>query len=89
MDLQPLFGRIFVESVKEEPNQNGFIIPFTGRRDRGRIINAGDSKTFKVGDLIIYDMRAVRLLKINHKEYMSLEEKDILCKCIEGEDSNV
>ena len=86
MELQPLFGRIFVESIKEEPKQNGFIIPFTGRRDRGRIVNPGESKIFKVGDIVIYDMKAVRLLKVDGKELISLEEKDILVKFIEGEE---
>lgn len=77
MKIEPLFGRVIIESVQEEPQQGLLAIPFARLRDRGRVINAGESKTLKNGDYVVYNLRGIRIIKINHKEYMSVDEKDI------------
>jgi co-chaperonin GroES (HSP10) len=78
MRLEPLFNRIFVEPVTEQ-EVSTLILPmnFTGRRDRGKVVNAGNSKIFKVGDLVMFNIRAIRLIKFDGRELISLDESDI------------
>jgi co-chaperonin GroES (HSP10) len=83
MFIDPLFNRIFVEPVMESAGYEHLIIPIEMKRDRGRVVNAGTNTTFKVGDLVYYDLRAMRLIKFEGKEVYSLDEDDVQLICTE------
>ena len=88
--LKPLSNRVVVEPVKEE-TKGGIILPETAGKDKpekGKIIACGPGKLMengtraamevKVGDVVMFKKYSPDEVKIDGKEYLVLEESDIM-----------
>ena len=87
MTLEPIFGRIFVEPLKTRIEQSILFVKFEGYRDRGRVYNSGSSQLVKTGDLVKYNIRRARDIKLKDLCLVSVDEEDI--ECIITEETNV
>jgi len=88
MSLQALGNRIIVEAVKKE--DDGIIVPESSRTNDqekakvlsvgpGRVVNGGlDVPGVAVGDIIYYSPFGATKLKYEDKEYLILNNEDIL-----------
>lgn len=88
--LKPLSNRVVVEPLKEEA-KGGIILPATADREKpekGKIIAVGPGKIMdngtrapmgvKVGDTIVFKKYSPDEIKVEGKEYLILEESDIM-----------
>ena len=74
--ITPIFGRVFVKAIK----QNRSSIIFTRDEvvdNRGVVIENGESKDVRIGDIVIYNKRFARYINLNEDEIISVDEKDI------------
>lgn len=82
MNFQPLGDRVLVEVVKEEKKTaSGIIIPDTAKEkpSRGKIVAISeDVKNINVGDNVIFTKYAGTELKLDNKDYLVVNIKDIL-----------
>lgn len=89
--LKPLGERIVVEPNKEEEKSDGgIILPDTAQQkpQKGKVVAVGSGKLLengkrippevKVGDTIIYSKYGGTEAKFEKKEYLILDERDIL-----------
>jgi chaperonin GroES len=81
----PLFARVVVEPhEKEETTASGIVIAETASKEkpqRGKVISAGpDVKSLKAGDEILFKKYSPTEIEIDNKEYLILDEEDILAK---------
>lgn len=88
--LKPLSNRVVVEAIKEE-TKGGIILPETAdkeKAEKGRVIATGPGKLLengnraplevKVGDKVIFKKYSPDEIKVEGKEYLVLEESDIM-----------
>jgi len=89
--ITPLRDHVLIEPVKEEVKRGGIILPETAHQERpeqGKVIAVGpgrldeDGKTIpmsvKKGDVVLFTKYGPNEIKIDDKEYLIAEEKDIL-----------
>ncbi|MBN1384642.1 MAG: co-chaperone GroES [Elusimicrobia bacterium] len=93
MKLEPLGDRVLVKpSEEKEVKKGGIIIPDTAKEKpmEGEIIAVGPGKVddsgkkipmdVKVGDKILYGKYSGTEVKFDGKEYLIMQQDDILCK---------
>ncbi|NLL89815.1 MAG: co-chaperone GroES [Dehalococcoidales bacterium] len=91
--LQPLADRVVVKPIeREEMTKGGIVLPDTAKEKpmEGEVIAAGPGKMtdegkriamdVKVGDIVVYAKYGGTEIKIDGKEYMILNESQILAK---------
>jgi len=91
MKIKPLRGRVLIEPVKDEQKKGGIILPETidkGRPEKGKVVAVGPEQLnesgnkipfeVKKGDLVLFTKYGPQELKVDEKEYLIAEEKDIL-----------
>jgi chaperonin GroES len=91
--LQPLADRVVVCPIeREEVTRGGIVLPDTAKERpmEGEVIAAGPGKMtddgkriamdVKVGDIVVYAKYGGTEIKIDGKEYMILNESQILAK---------
>jgi chaperonin GroES len=91
--LQPLADRVVVKPIeREEMTKGGIVLPDTAKERpmEGEVIAAGPGKMtddgkrtamdVKVGDIVIYAKYGGTEIKIDGKDYMILNESQILAK---------
>lgn len=91
MKIRPLHDRVLVERIsEEEKTKGGIIIPDTAKEkpSQGKVIAVGKGKKsedgkltpldVKEGDLILFSKYAGNEIKIEGKEYLIMQESEIL-----------
>ncbi len=85
MKFKPLGKRILVERLEEESKtSSGIIIPDNAKEKplMGKVISISkkiaDEKILKEGDTIVFGKYAGNEIKLDNKEYVVLEVKDVL-----------
>jgi len=90
MNFTPLFNNVLLEPLEgEEKTQSGIIIPDTAKEkpQKGKVISTGPGRqedgqliavAVKVGDIVMYKKWGGTEVKIEGKEYLIVEDKDIL-----------
>ena len=91
MKFRPLHDRVLIEVLdSEEKTAGGIIIPDTAKEkpQEGKVVAIGsgakteDGKTIpmdvKVGDLVLFTKYGPNEVKVDGKNYLIAEEKDIL-----------
>jgi len=91
--LQPLADRIVVKPIeREEMTKGGIVLPDTAKERpmEGEVIAAGPGKMtddgkriamdVRVGDIVVYAKYGGTEIKIDGKDYMILNESQILAK---------
>ncbi len=85
MKFKPLGKRILVERLEEESKtSSGIIIPDNAKEKplMGKVVaiskKIDDSKILKAGDTIVFGKYAGNEIKLDNKEYVVLEVKDVL-----------
>ena len=93
MNLQPLSNHVLLEPVEEQITKSGIVIPDTAekkKKSRAKVVAVGTGKlndkgehlpiSVKVGDMVLFKepWGEESKLKIEGKEYMLVEEDDIL-----------
>ena len=91
MKIKPLRDQVLLEPVREEKKRGGIILPETVEKERpekGKVIAVGSGKTddkgkripldVKKGDIVLFTKYGPHELKVDGKEYLIAEEKDIL-----------
>jgi len=74
----PLKDKLIVEIVKDEAK--GLEIAESGKEapNKGRVCEIGETKTFKTGDLILFEKYAGNETTIDGREITILREEDVL-----------
>jgi len=93
MKLKPLAGKVIIEILDaEEKTKGGIILPDTAREkpQEAKVIAVGAGKTtkdgkviepeVKSGDLILFSKYSGNEVKLDDKEYLIIEQDDILAK---------
>jgi chaperonin GroES len=83
MAIKPLGERILVEiKTSEEKTAGGIVIPQAAQEktQEAVVVSIGDSAEIKVkaGDIILYDKYAGTQIKINDKDHLIIDNKDVL-----------
>lgn len=91
MKIQPLADKVLVQRVEaENKTAGGIVLPDTAKEkpQRGKIVNVGPGKLLddgtrrkmqvKKGDLVLFTSYAGTEIKINGKEYLIMDESDIM-----------
>ncbi len=90
MKIKPLRDHVLIEPLKEEVKKGGIILPDTVHKERpeqGRVIAVGEGKlvdgkmvkpAVKKGDVVLFTKYGPNTIKVDEKEYLIAEEKDIL-----------
>jgi chaperonin GroES len=91
MNIRPLADKVLVERVEAEAKTaGGIVLPDTAKEkpQRGKIISVGEGKTLddgtrremqvKKGDLVLFTSYAGTDIKIDGKEYLIMDESDIM-----------
>ena len=91
MHIRPLYDRVVVRRLKEEPTSpGGIVIPDTAaeKPSRGEIVAIGPGKLLdkgeirplavKVGDRVLFGKYAGTEVKVNGAEYVVMREDDIM-----------
>ena len=91
MKIRPLADKVLVERIEaESKTAGGIVLPDTAKEkpQRGKIVNVGPGKTLddgtrkemqvKKGDLVLFTSYAGTEIKIEGKEYMIMDESDIM-----------
>ncbi len=85
MKFKPLGKRILVERLEEESKtSSGIIIPDNAKEKplMGKIVSiskkVADEKILKEGETIVFGKYAGNEIKLDNKEYVVLEVKDVL-----------
>lgn len=92
MTIKPLSDHVLIEPLKEEQKtKTGILLPETVEKDQpqqGKVVAVGpgkkgkDGKTnplnVKEGDFVLFAKYSPNEVKIDGKEYLIVEEKDIL-----------
>jgi chaperonin GroES len=92
MKIKPLTNHILIEPAKgEEKTKSGILLPETTEKERpeqGKVIACGPGKKdktgniippeVKVGDRVLFTKYGPNEIKVEDKEYLIAEEKDIL-----------
>ena len=90
MKIKPLRDHILIEPMKEEVRKGGIILPDTAHKERpeqGKVITVGPGRTedgklipvaVKKGDVVLFTKYGPNQIKVDEKEYLIAEEKDVL-----------
>ncbi|MFH1582277.1 MAG: co-chaperone GroES [bacterium] len=92
MKIKPLSDHILIEPIKaEEMTKAGILLPETvdkEKSEQGKVIAVGPGKKdksgkvtpvdVKSGDIVLFTKYGPNEIKIDNKEYLIAEEKDIL-----------
>jgi chaperonin GroES len=91
MKIRPLADKVLVERVEaESKTAGGIVLPDTAKEkpQRGKIISVGEGKLLedgtrrevqvKKGDLVLFTSYAGTDIKIDGKEYLIMDESDIM-----------
>ena len=90
MKIKPLRDHVLVEPLKEEVKKGGIILPDTVHKERpeqGKVIATGPGRyedgklvpvAVKKGDTVLFTKYGPNQIKVDEKEYLIAEEKDIL-----------
>ncbi|GAD17994.1 co-chaperonin [Helicobacter fennelliae] len=85
MKFKPLGERVLVERLEEESKtSSGIIIPDNAKEKplMGKVVavskQVADEKTLKENETIVFGKYAGSEIKLNNKEYIVLEVKDVL-----------
>lgn len=90
MRIKPLRDHILIEPMKEEIKKGGIILPDTVHKERpeqGKVVAVGEGRwedgalvkpVVKKGDVVLFTKYGPNQIKIDEKEYLIAEEKDIL-----------
>jgi len=90
MKIKPLRDHVLIEPMKEEVRKGGIILPDTVHKERpeqGKVVAVGegalvDGKLVKPsvrkGDIVLFTKYGPNQIKVDEKEYLIAEEKDIL-----------
>jgi chaperonin GroES len=91
MKIRPLGDKVLVERVEaESKTAGGIVLPDTAKEkpQRGRVVSVGEGKTLengtrkevqvKKGDLVLFTSYAGTEIKIDGKEYLIMDESDIM-----------
>jgi len=91
MKIQPLADKVLVQRLEAETKTSGgIVLPDSAKEkpQRGKIINVGKGKVLddgtvkklqvKKGDMVLFTSYAGTEIKINGKEYLIMNESDIM-----------
>jgi chaperonin GroES len=91
MKIRPLADKVLVERVEaESKTAGGIVLPDTAKEkpQRGKIVSVGEGKVLedgtrkevqvKKGDLVLFTSYAGTDIKIDGKEYLIMDESDIM-----------
>jgi chaperonin GroES len=91
MKIRPLGDKVLVERVEaESKTAGGIVLPDTAKEkpQRGKVISVGEGKMLengtrkevqvKKGDLVLFTSYAGTEIKIDGKEYLIMDESDIM-----------
>jgi chaperonin GroES len=91
MKIRPLGDKVLVERVEaQSKTAGGIVLPDTAKEkpQRGKVISVGEGKTLengtrkevqvKKGDLVLFTSYAGTEIKIDGKEYLIMDESDIM-----------
>ena len=91
MKIRPLADKVLVERVEaESTTAGGIVLPDTAKEkpQRGKIVSVGEGKRLddgtrqdvqvKKGDLVLFTSYAGTDIKIDGKEYLIMDESDIM-----------
>lgn len=92
MNIKPLSDHVVLEPLKEEQKtKTGILLPETAEQERseqGTVVAVGPGKKgkdgkvtpleVKVGDLVLFSKYGPNEVKVEGKDYLIAEEKDIL-----------
>jgi chaperonin GroES len=91
MKIRPLSDKVLVERVEAEAKTaGGIVLPDTAKEkpQRGRIVAVGEGKLLedgtrrqvqvKKGDLVLFTSYAGTEIKVEGKEYLIMDESDIM-----------
>ena len=91
MNIRPLADKVLVERVEaESKTAGGIVLPDTAKEkpQRGKIVSVGEGKLLedgtrrevqlKKGDLVLFTSYAGTEIKIDGKEYLIMDESDIM-----------
>ena len=91
MKIRPLADKVLVERVEaENKTAGGIVLPDTAKEkpQRGKVISVGEGKILddgtrkevqvKKGDLVLFTSYAGTEIKIDGKEYLIMDESDIM-----------
>jgi chaperonin GroES len=91
MKIRPLGDKVLVERVEAEAKTaGGIVLPDTAKEkpQRGKVVSVGEGKTLEngtrkavqvqKGDLVLFTSYAGTEVKIDGKEYLIMDESDIM-----------
>ena len=91
MNFKPLFNNVLIEPLEgEQKTKSGIIIPDNAREkpQKGKVVAAGEGHTtpegkliptaVKVDQIVMYKKWGGTEIKIEGKEYLIVEDKDVL-----------
>ncbi len=91
MKIRPLGDKVLVERVEAEAKTaGGIVLPDTAKEkpQRGKVVSVGEGKMLengtrrevqvKKGDLVLFTSYAGTEIKIDGKEYLIMDESDIM-----------
>ncbi len=90
MKIKPLGDRVVIQPLKEEKKKGGIILPDTvdkEKQEQGKIVAVGSGRIedgkripleVKKGDVVLFTKYGPSEVKVDGKEYLIAEEKDIL-----------
>jgi len=91
MKIRPLADKVLLERVEaENKTAGGIVLPDTAKEkpQRGKIVSVGQGKVLddgtrkqmqvKKGDMVLFTSYAGTEVKINGKEYLIMDESDIM-----------
>ncbi len=90
MKIKPLRDHVLIEGLKEEVKKGGIILPDTVHKERpeqGRVVAVGEGRyedgklvpvAVRKGDVVLFTKYGPNQIKVDEKEYLIAEEKDIL-----------
>lgn len=90
MKIKPLRDQVVLEPLREEKKKGGIILPETVEKDRpekAKVVAVGPGKMdngkrvpleIKKGDIVLFTKYGPHEIKIDEKEYLIADEKDIL-----------
>lgn len=89
-NIKPLRDHVLIEPMKEEVKRGGIILPDTATKERpeqGKVVSTGPGRyedgklvemSVKKGDVVLFTKYGPNEIKVDEKEYLIAEEKDIL-----------
>lgn len=79
--FRPLFNNVLIEPLEgEQKTESGIFIPDTAKEkpQKGKVIAVGKTKSVAVGDVVIYKKWGGTEIKLDGKDYLVVEDKDII-----------